>query len=208
MSREVHVRFCESAGVRIPRATRLEHLFEPPGHGLRRVATVFYFKELPARYQLSWYLHLACLKANITNEYVTLSPDDGGMKCHPVLLSYRETEGEWLIDLTNRLGRISLETEGAKTNTFFHLLGLSLMASDISYVVDPAVDIAGIFNKPMIYKTKCHMTTLGEAIKESLGLYGLMFRLQGGVMYITKEEKVRPNKTSEPSVAPAPQVQR
>jgi hypothetical protein len=139
------------------------------------------FDNVPLRYALSWTLHFANVSAAVTNGTLHVRKHDGTPELPPLLSCYAETNGNWMVSLTNTLpDTVTLRRE--KWDMYQLLSYLCYKGGIRPYVIDPAI----VLQERQIDVTFQATPTL-VALDQVLGQIGATRRPQGGVYYIRKK---------------------
>ncbi|MBT7067008.1 MAG: hypothetical protein HN919_11940 [Verrucomicrobia bacterium] len=139
------------------------------------------FDNVPLRYALSWTLHFANVSAAVTNDTLQIHKHDGTPVLPPVLSCYAETNGNWMVSLTN-IPPDTVTIENQKWDVYQLLSYLCHKGGIQPYVIDPSL----VLQERQI-DVAFHETPTLVALDQVLRQIGATRRPQGGVYYFKKK---------------------
>jgi hypothetical protein len=144
-----------------------------------------HIRDVDVKYVLGWMIHLAGANGEIRDDgSIRIADRDAVKKNDPRFECYKETEGEW----RDALGKV-LEKKAFQQNLANAPVGsyLTLMGAmyGLPVLIDPKVIEDKTMRVEILFEGGSEMT-VAEQIQAVLGRAGLIYKVQGGVLFITK----------------------
>lgn len=164
------------------------------------LSTSISVRDVDKKYILSWLINFADAHATIRDDqsiYITtpkkLEINDTIFEC------YKETEGDWVGKLTKKLEMRSPEVR-LNGCSVMEYIDLQANLLGFSFLIDPEVLCDKELRTNKISIQVNSDKSCGEELKFVLNQSGLIFKLQGGVLFITKQQALSSTQPSEATV--------
>ncbi|WP_372806252.1 hypothetical protein [Pontiella sp.] len=142
-------------------------------------------RDVEAKYLLGWMIHLAEARGEIADDGTIRVASRSAVKINdPLFECYKETGGEWRDALDQVLRKHALEQNFAHAPVDAYLTLVGAMYG-LPVLIDPKVIEDKATELKVSFEGGSEMT-IAEQIQAVLGLAGLSYKLQGGVLFISK----------------------
>jgi hypothetical protein len=137
------------------------------------------------KYVLAWIIHFADANATVRDDgSIFIAGRDTLKQSDPIFACYKETEGNWFNELTKKL-----DGKSYAINLTDASIDGYLKTAHLTYGLPMIVDPALVKDDYHVAKVTIHgesSESCGEQLTFALRQVGLVYKLQGGVVFITK----------------------
>lgn len=142
------------------------------------------FRNIETKYVLAWLIHLAEVNATIRDDGSVYVATTSTLKeSDPIFECYKETKGKWHDKLKKKLEGKAFETNMTDDSLGGYLQSFQLKYG-ISMIVDPSVN--DDYMKAKVTVQGGTEGSCGDQLTLALKQTSLTYKLQGGVIFITK----------------------